>query len=131
MEKLDEQNTGNNNSEQPMGKDVGTICTAAYVFFIGWIISYVMWSDKNKNNKNSLTTFHIRQALGTNILIIAAYFLTIFTDFIPYIGGLISLALYVLVIAILIIGLMSGSSKEEKKFPVFGDMFQDWFKGIN
>ena len=47
-----------------------------------------------------------------------------------YIGlwtsGFIAIGLFIL----LIIGLIGAIQGEEKKIPLFGDIFQDWFKGI-
>jgi len=128
MEKLETegapQNTGGDSSQ------VSTVCTVAYIFFIGWILAYVMWNDKNKANKNSLTNFHIRQALGVNITIIACYIIANFIQLVPFIGGVLSILLFILPLVLLIMGIMAGSSKEEKLLPVVGPLFQDTFKGI-
>jgi uncharacterized membrane protein len=43
-----------------------------------------------------------------------------------WISGAISLALFIL----WVIGFIGALQGEEKKIPLLGDIFQDWFKGI-
>jgi uncharacterized membrane protein len=38
--------------------------------------------------------------------------------------------LYLGVLILVIIGIMNASNEEEKPLPIFGEYFQDWFKGI-
>jgi uncharacterized membrane protein len=98
-----------------------TIAIIAYLWVIGLIIAFVMNNDK----KNTFAAFHIRQMVGFNILSLANTFI-IGSYFGFWTSNIISIVLFVL----WIIGLMGAAQGEEKSMPLFGDLFQDWFKGI-
>ena len=100
------------------GKTIAIIC---YITWIGTLIAYIM----NNEKRNSFASFHIRQAIGISLFsVINSIFL------LRYIGiwasGIIGIGLLIL----LIIGLVGAVQGEERKIPLFGDIFQDWFKGI-
>ena len=98
-----------------------TTAIISYLWIIGLVIAFIMNNDK----KNSFASFHIRQMIGLSILsIINSFILARFIGY--YVTGAIGLVLLVL----WIIGLIGAVQGEEKKIPVLGDMFQDWFKGI-
>ena len=98
-----------------------TTAIIAYLWIIGWIIAFIMNNDK----KNSFAGFHIRQALGLVIL------LTIINILDWQIGlGMISWILDIGVFVLWILGFIGAIQGEEKKIPLLGDQFQEWFKGI-
>ena len=102
-------------------KEGKTIAIISYITWIGTLIAYFM----NNEKRNAFAAFHIRQSIGISLFsMVNSVFL------IRYIGvwtaGLIGFGLLVL----LIIGLIGAIQGEEKKIPLFGDIFQDWFKGI-
>jgi len=130
MERLDENNQPvNENKPVVASSQEGTIATIAYLWFLGWIIAYVLWNDKNKQNKTELTNFHIRQALGVNILVFLSYGIGQVFTFIPF-GGIFSTLIYIAALIFVIIGLISAANKEIKLLPVVGQLFQDSFKNL-
>lgn len=114
----DEQNkpiTTNNSVEA--GKTTAII---SYITMIGTIIAFFMNNDK----KNPFAAFHIRQMIGLSLLSLVNSF--VIGRFSAYASGGIGILLFVL----WIIGFIGAVQGEEKKVPLLGDMFQDWFKGI-
>ncbi|MCF6348361.1 MAG: hypothetical protein L3J20_08695 [Flavobacteriaceae bacterium] len=98
-----------------------TTAIISYITFIGTIIAFIMNNDK----KNSFVAFHIRQMIGLILLGIIINLIARFTN-LGMIGSLLSLFPLVL----WVIGFLGVLKGEEKKVPLLGDMFQDWFKGI-
>ncbi|PCH78156.1 MAG: hypothetical protein COB98_01320 [Flavobacteriaceae bacterium] len=98
-----------------------TIAIISYITWIGTLIAYFM----NNSKRNSFSAFHIRQMLGLCLLQIGlgaiGYFLNL-----GMIGSILQFALFVL----WIIGFIGCIKGEEKRIPLLGDLFQDWFKGI-
>ncbi|MDC9723006.1 MAG: hypothetical protein PSN34_09585 [Urechidicola sp.] len=92
----------------------------SYFWWIGLLIAFIM----NNNNKSYFASFHIRQSIGLSIL---SFFIGLlvqigFTTFAP----ILFLGLFIL----WVIGLLSAIKGETKPIPLFGDLFQDWFKSI-
>ena len=97
-----------------------TIAIISYITFIGTIIAYVMNNDK----KNSFAAFHIRQMIGLSILsLINSFGIARFST-------TASLVISLLLFVLWIIGFIGAVQGEEKKAPLLGDMFQEWFKGV-
>jgi len=93
----------------------------SYITIIGTIVAYVL----NSKDKNSFTSFHIRQMIGLGILsIINQVVIYGFIGAIP--GGIIGVILFVL----WVIGFIGVINGEEKAVPVIGEHFQEWFKSI-
>jgi len=114
----DEQN-------KPMTTDNGveagkTTAIISYITMIGTIIAFVMNNDK----KNSFAAFHIRQMIGLSILSLLNSF--VISKLSAYAAGGVGIVLFVF----WIIGFIGAVQGQEKKIPLLGDMFQDWFKGI-
>lgn len=85
----------------------------AHIGWIGWIIALIL--DKNKD---PLARFYIRQTL--------ILYLAVFLAIIPFVGWVISLAVFIFWILSLI-GAING---EQKEVPLLGKLAQDWFKGL-
>ena len=98
-----------------------TMAIISYITFIGTLIAFIM----NQNKKNSFASFHIRQAIGLLILGFGINYLSRFLEF-GWAGSLLSAG----VIVLWIIGLIGAIQGEEKKVPLLGDQFQEWFKSI-
>jgi uncharacterized membrane protein len=97
----------------------------SYLTAIGLIIAYVNNSEK----KNNLVTYHIRQSLGIILLfIVISIFLSMvnFLTNIPFLGWI----LYLGTVVLWILGILSASKGIKDPVPLFGEYFQDWFKGI-
>jgi uncharacterized membrane protein len=97
-----------------------TMAIISYITFIGTIIAYVMNNDK----KNTFAAFHIRQMIGLSII-------SLINSFgIARFSGIASMVISLGLLVLWIIGFIGAIQGEEKKVPLLGDMFQDWFKGI-
>jgi uncharacterized membrane protein len=90
-----------------------TFAIVAHIGWLGWILALVLDKDRDP-----LARFYIRQTL---ILYLAA-----FICWIPFIGWIIGLAIFIFWI-ISLIGAING---EQKEVPVVGKLAQDWFKGL-
>ncbi len=101
--------------------DGKTIAIISYITFIGTIIAYFM----NQSKRNPFAAFHIRQAIGLILLSFAVSFVGRFIDY-GWVSQLLSLGLFVL----WIIGLLGAVQGQEKKIPLLGDQFQEWFKNF-
>jgi len=103
------------NDVNAISKDGKNIALIAHLTLIGWIIALVM----NNNTKSEFGSFYIRQVLGLGLC-------GLVLSFIPLLGWLVSLGIFVLWIMSLI-GALNG---EKKLTPVLGEYFQDWFKSL-
>lgn len=102
-------------------KEGKTIAIVSYITIIGTLIAFVL----NNNKRNSFASFHIRQALGINLLFFVIQLLTRFGGM-----GWLDDILYFLALLLLIIGIVGAIQEEEKRIPFLGDQFQEWFKNI-
>ncbi len=98
-----------------------TIAIISYITFIGTIIAFIMNNDK----KNSFAAFHIRQMIGLILLGIVINLIARIANL-----GLISTVLGLVPLVFWVLGFIGVLQGEEKKVPLLGDMFQEWFKGI-
>jgi len=97
-----------------------TIAIISYIWWIGLVIAFFM----NNNSRNSFASFHIRQSLGLNLLSFSAGVVS------TYISGTVGLVIGVGAFIFWIIAIIGVIQGEEKKVPLLGDLFQDWFKSI-
>lgn len=98
-----------------------TMAIISYITWIGTLIAFIMNNDK----KNPFAAFHIRQMIGLSIFsIVNSWLIARYVN--SYVAGAIGIVLLVL----WVMGFVGALKGEEKKIPLFGDMFQDWFKGI-
>jgi len=97
-----------------------TTAIISYITLIGLIIAFVM----NSSKKNAFASFHIRQMLGITLLSLVNGF--VIARFSSIASMVISIGLLVLWV-IALIGAVNG---QEKKIPLLGDQFQNWFKSI-
>lgn len=94
----------------------------AYITLIGLIIAFVMNNDK----KNTFAAFHIRQALGLGLTSLALSVIGV----IPILGWFISLFGFLFIFVLWIIGLIGAINGEEKRVPILGEKYQEWFRTI-
>ena len=114
----DEQNKPTTtNSTVEEGK---TMAIISYIILIGTIIAYIM----NNEKKNTFASFHIRQMIGLSLLSLVNGFV------IGRFSSWASMAISILLFIMWIIGFIGAIQGEEKKIPLLGDLFQDWFKGV-
>lgn len=97
-----------------------TTAIISYITWIGTIVAYFM----NKDKKNPFANFHIRQMIGLSIISLINGFL------VARLSIMVSYGISIALLVLWIIGLIGAIQGEEKKIPLLGDMFQDWFKNI-
>lgn len=102
-------------------KEGKTMAIISYFWWVGLVISFIL----NNSKKNTFTEFHIRQVIGLLLISLAANITYMFTP--HMVGYLPNLGIFIL----WAIGLVGAFNGEEKKVPLFGDLFQEWFKGIS
>lgn len=106
--------------------DEKTTGIVTYLTLIGWIIALL-----TRTEKTEYTSFHIRQMLGLIVLNIAISIAGFILGMaVPKIAMIFNI-LYLLPFVLWIIGFIGAMNNEKKLVPVFGDKFQEWFKGIN
>jgi len=98
-----------------------TIAIISYFHVIGLLIAFVM----NQNKRNPFASFHIRQSVGLVLLSFLVNFLNRFSNF-DWLSNL----LWFGVFALWVIALIGAFQGQEKRIPLLGDQFQEWFKSI-
>ena len=98
-----------------------TMAIISYITIIGTLIAFIM----NQSKGNYFASFHIRQALGIFLTGLIVNFLQRYTDY-TWLDLMLSLGMFVL----WIIGLIGAIQGEEKRVPLLGDQFQEWFRNI-
>ena len=98
-----------------------TIAIVSYITIIGTVIAFVL----NQNKQNYFAAFHIRQAIGIFLTALIVNFLQRYSDF-DWLDWILSVGVFVL----WIIGLIGAIRGEEKRVPLLGAQFQEWFRSI-
>ncbi|MBW3466455.1 DUF4870 domain-containing protein [Arthrospiribacter ruber] len=101
------------------GKQIGVI---AYLTVIGLIAAFILNMDK----KYPFAQFHIRQMLGLFVTGLALSFVS----WVPFVGWLLAIVGFFLMIYMWIIGLLAAINGEMKPLPVLGDKYEEWFKNL-
>lgn len=96
-----------------------TMAIISYITWIGTLIAFVMNNEKH----NSFAAFHIRQMVGLSLFSLG---ISLISRYVGFAAGILGIGLFVL----WIIGLIGAIKGEEKRVPLVGDLFQDWFKAI-
>ena len=109
MENFDDINKGKN------------IAIISYLTIIGTIISILM----NNENRSEFASYHIRQALGINLMYLMLSYI---------VGGfdswMISISFWVFMFALWIYGFIGALNGEKKETPIVGKFFQNIFKSL-
>jgi len=102
-------------------QDGKTMAIVAYVFWLGLILAIFI----NNKDKNTFTSFHIRQSFGILLLNLAAGFAY------NYISNSFGLIILIVTVVLWVIGILSAFNGNEKEVPLLGNLFQDLFKGLS
>jgi uncharacterized membrane protein len=102
-------------------KEGKTMAIVAYVFWLGLFLAIFL----NNKDKNTFTSFHIRQSFGILLLNLGAGFAY------TYINHTFGSIIAVISVVLWIFGFISALKGEEKLVPLFGNLFQDLFKGLS
>lgn len=98
-----------------------TMAIISYITIIGTLIAFIL----NQNKHNYFASFHIRQALGIFLAGMLVNFINRYADI-----GLLNVLLNASLFVLWIIGLIGAIQGEEKRIPLLGDQFQEWFRNI-
>ena len=123
-----EENTPQQSNSAPSsgGTDGKTIAIISYITLIGLVIAFFM----NKDKKDELASFHIRQMVGLSLLSIAISILGWILGTVSSSLSMLSSILSLGVLVLWVMGLIKAIGGEKTAVPVIGAMFQDWFKNI-
>jgi uncharacterized membrane protein len=100
-----------------------TVAILSYLTLIGFIVALVMHSSK----KTQLGAFHLRQMLGIFLSALAALVCEFILIFIPILGWLCILAIWISIFVLWLMGLLAAIKGEMKPTPILGPMYQKWF----
>ncbi|SNR31541.1 DUF4870 domain-containing protein [Lutibacter flavus] len=101
-------------------KEGKSMAIISYFWWIGLIIAFIM----NNSKRNTFASFHIRQMIGLLLLNVGVSLIY------KYVGSSVGMLLGLGTFVLWVIGLIGAFQGEEKRVPLIGDLFQDWFKGI-
>jgi uncharacterized membrane protein len=100
-----------------------TVAILAYITLIGFIVAIVLHGNK----KTALGSYHLRQVLGLIVTGIAISIGGMVLMFIPIVGWLSLMAIWVGFLVLVIMGLIAAASGQLKPVPVLGANYQKWF----
>lgn len=106
----------------PSVEEGKTIAIIAYLTLIGLVVALVMNGDK----KNPFASYHIRQSLGLMLTSLAVSIVSV----IPFVGWLIGVLAFFVMLYMWIMGLMNAVNGREKPLPFLGDKYLEWFKTV-
>jgi len=106
-----------------------TLAIVAYMTLIGWVVALVLNNNKTGAEKR-FTAFHLRQMLGLLIIGFCIQIINFPLVFIPFLGWLISTALYVAVFVLWILAVISAVNGEQKELPFIGPTIQSTLKNL-
>ena len=116
--------------------DNKTLALVSYITIIGWAISFISY---NKQAKNSLVSYHLKQSFGLFLVYLVYWFLAViavtilaivFSFSLAKIVDKISYLGYLVFFALIIIGIINASKEEEKPLPIIGQVFEDRFNFV-
>jgi uncharacterized membrane protein len=100
-----------------------TAAIIAYLTLIGFIVAILIHNGK----KTKLGAFHLRQVLGIFVTGLAVGVSQILLAFIPILGWLAILALWITMFIIWLMGLIAAIGGQMKPAPILGPYYQKWF----
>jgi uncharacterized membrane protein len=105
------------------GGEDKTVAIVAYLTLIGFFVALII----HMNKKTKLGAYHLRQMLGFVLTGIAIVFCEFILIFIPILGWLCILALWIGMFVLWILGLVTAINGQMKPMPVVGPLYQQWF----
>ncbi|MBR9846823.1 MAG: hypothetical protein GYB35_12285 [Algicola sp.] len=98
-----------------------SLAIVAYITLIGTLIAFFM----NREERNPLVSFHVRQALGLWLLqMVLGYFIGAFDSW------MISMSFWIFFIVLFLYGIFGAVGKKMNEVPVLGPFFQKLFATI-
>jgi uncharacterized membrane protein len=86
--------------------------------------------NNEKDKKDEFASFYIRQMLGLVIIGIGCAIAASILIFIPFLGWLLMMVIYIGFIVLWIMSLIGAVNGEKKELPILGGQFQEWFKSL-
>jgi len=115
-----ETNSNSEEHEQPVNSN-SQMTIVAYITIIGLIIAIV----DNKDKKDDMVSYHIRQSAGLAGMAIALFVISL----IPFLGWVIYIVGIFVLLYMWIMGLVNAAKPEKKPVPLLGHKFEEWLKG--
>lgn len=107
--------------QNSMNKNNDSLAIVAYITLIGTLIAFFM----NREERNPLVSFHVRQALGLWLLqMVLGYFIGAFDSW------MISMSFWIFFIVLFLYGIFGAVGKKMNEVPVLGPFFQKLFATI-
>lgn len=100
-----------------------TIAIVSYLTLIGFIAAVILHGSK----KTRLGSYHLRQSLGLMLTSVAMIFAGMILAFIPFVGWMADLALWLGIMVLWFTGLLAAIQGERKPVAVLGQHFEKWF----
>jgi uncharacterized membrane protein len=97
-----------------------TVAIVAYLTLIGFIAAVIIHSNK----KTKLGAYHLRQVLGFFLAGIALVIGAIILAFIPFLGILCDIVLYLFMFVCWVLGLIAAINGKMTPMPVIGPIIQ-------
>lgn len=97
-----------------------TVAILSYLTVIGFIVAIVLHGNK----KTRLGAYHLRQALGIFLTGVVAGVCNFVLAFIPILGWLAILAIWVGLAVLWIMGLIAAANGQIKPVPLLGEQYQ-------
>ena len=99
------------------------IAIISYIPVLGWLVAFVAYMTNDQ--KSSLAGFHVRQALGIQMLFWGG------SSILGFFGLSLFLSIFSLIcLAFWILGLLGALKDEEKPVIFIGEYFQEWFGNL-
>lgn len=106
---------------QSNSKNNDNLAIVAYITLIGTLIAFFM----NRDERNPLVSFHVRQALGLWLLqMFLGYFVGAFDSW------MISMSFWIFFIVLFLYGIFGALGKQMNEVPILGPFFQKIFSSI-
>lgn len=97
------------------------ISIISYLTMVGWLLAYIL-----NDQKSPLASFHLRQSLGIYLVFLASSMLM----WIPILGWIAGVLVFLLGLALWLIGILNAFQEKMDAVPIVGADFQKWFAGL-
>jgi len=107
------------------------ICCLSYLTLFGWISAFVLHDTRKSHNP--LCVFHLRQALGINLIFSLGYLLLTVLNFLPYMTYLFlfcSTLIYALLLFFYFVGIKNSVEHNPKELPYIGKYISFYLKDV-
>jgi len=103
-----------------------TVAILSYITIAGFIVSLFLHTNK----KTHIGAYHLRQALGLLLTTFSLWAITRIVAWIPILGGLVDIAIYIVSIFFIIMGALSAAKGEYKPLPYIGKFSERIFSSL-